>query len=277
MATGCCASRAAILAFSDGAGRRPSPSAAAGVPFPHRAGDHGGHRRARLCRNPGHLIATTNSAVTFSPATISKGRVRAGSIGPQSPAARRCSCSIWPRGNLRSVAGRLIYRHGRRSEEPIAVISKATTPSQRVFRVDPRRDRRPHAQKSKPPAIVVVGEVVRLRAALDWLGAPRRATARSDGRLSFPVSPSGTWISPSLSVFSGASAACSDVCGWICAGLKHDKPQKGGAFCINASQLPRVSRNPMAGPAKAVLEIEDLRTHFFHCGRRRAGGRRGVL
>jgi len=71
--------------------------------------------------------------------------------------------------HLRSVAGRLISA-GRRSEEPIAVISKATTPSQRVF-VSTLGEIAATCPEVEAPAIVVVGEVVRLRAALDWLGA----------------------------------------------------------------------------------------------------------
>ncbi|TMJ47516.1 MAG: uroporphyrinogen-III C-methyltransferase [Alphaproteobacteria bacterium] len=71
--------------------------------------------------------------------------------------------------HLRSVAGRLISA-GRRSEEPVAVISKATTPSQRVF-VSSLGEIAATCPEVEAPAIVVVGEVVRLRAALDWLGA----------------------------------------------------------------------------------------------------------
>jgi uroporphyrin-III C-methyltransferase len=69
------------------------------------------------------------------------------------------------------IADRLIAG-GRAKNEPVAVIANATTEKQTVLEttlgtcaVD--------VEKSgiEPPAMVVVGQVVRLRAALDWLGA----------------------------------------------------------------------------------------------------------
>ncbi|MFQ5984028.1 MAG: uroporphyrinogen-III C-methyltransferase [Alphaproteobacteria bacterium] len=73
--------------------------------------------------------------------------------------------------HLRSIAARLVAA-GRDPGMPVAVISKATTPEQKVLEttlsscaVDAE------AARVDPPAVVVVGEVVRLRAALDWLGA----------------------------------------------------------------------------------------------------------
>ena len=61
---------------------------------------------------------------------------------------------------------------GRPASEPVAVISKAATPDQRVLETtlgacaaDVERD------GIEPPAIIVVGDNVRLRAGLDWLGA----------------------------------------------------------------------------------------------------------
>jgi uroporphyrin-III C-methyltransferase len=59
---------------------------------------------------------------------------------------------------------------GRRPEEPVAVISKATTPAQRVV-VSTLGEVAVAAAGIEAPSIVVVGEVVRFRAALDWLGA----------------------------------------------------------------------------------------------------------
>jgi uroporphyrin-III C-methyltransferase len=57
---------------------------------------------------------------------------------------------------------------GRRSTEPVAVISKATTPAQRVF-VSTLGEIAVACPEVEAPAIVVVGEVVRFRADLDWL------------------------------------------------------------------------------------------------------------
>jgi len=61
---------------------------------------------------------------------------------------------------------------GRRPDEPVAVVSRATVQGQRVLETDLLNVAAQVAEQDiEPPAIVVVGEVVRLRAALDWLGA----------------------------------------------------------------------------------------------------------
>ncbi|HVZ01198.1 MAG TPA: uroporphyrinogen-III C-methyltransferase [Dongiaceae bacterium] len=61
---------------------------------------------------------------------------------------------------------------GRSGDEPVAVISKATTAEQQVLETTLARCVADVAASGiEPPAMVVVGEVVRLRAALDWLGA----------------------------------------------------------------------------------------------------------
>ena len=59
---------------------------------------------------------------------------------------------------------------GRRPDEPVAVISKATTPAQQVF-ISTLGEIAAAGAHVEAPAIVVIGEVVRLRPALDWLGA----------------------------------------------------------------------------------------------------------
>jgi uroporphyrin-III C-methyltransferase len=76
--------------------------------------------------------------------------------------------------HLPSIAERLMSG-GRRSEEPVAVISKATTAEQRVV-VSTLGEIATASAGIKAPSIVVVGEVVRFHAALDWVGAlgPRR-------------------------------------------------------------------------------------------------------
>jgi uroporphyrin-III C-methyltransferase len=69
------------------------------------------------------------------------------------------------------IAERLIQA-GRSPSEPVAVVSKATTQHQRVLETDLSSCAAAVASNGiEPPAIVVVGEVVRLRAALDWIGA----------------------------------------------------------------------------------------------------------
>ena len=61
---------------------------------------------------------------------------------------------------------------GRSPAEPIAVVSKATTAEQQVLESTLGRIVADVAGAGiEPPAMVVVGEAVRLRAGLDWLGA----------------------------------------------------------------------------------------------------------
>jgi uroporphyrin-III C-methyltransferase len=61
---------------------------------------------------------------------------------------------------------------GRRSDEPMAFVCNASTAEQRVL-VTTLGQALPALEDAglAPPAIVVLGEVVRLRAGLDWLGA----------------------------------------------------------------------------------------------------------
>lgn len=61
---------------------------------------------------------------------------------------------------------------GRTADDPVAVISKATTPNQRVLESTlgaVASDIEKHGLK--PPSLIVVGEVVRLRSDLNWLEA----------------------------------------------------------------------------------------------------------
>ena len=65
-----------------------------------------------------------------------------------------------------------LVKAGRSSAEPVAFISKATTPQQKVLIADLAISGAEIAHMEiKAPAIIVVGEVVRLRSGLDWLGA----------------------------------------------------------------------------------------------------------
>jgi len=73
--------------------------------------------------------------------------------------------------HIAQISGRLM-QEGRQPSEPVAVVSKATTAEQRVLETTLGACAADIAQSGiEPPAIVVVGEIVRLRAALDWLGA----------------------------------------------------------------------------------------------------------
>ena len=71
--------------------------------------------------------------------------------------------------HLERIAARLIAA-GRRPDEAVAIISKATTPEQRVV-VATLADAAASAAAAEieGPTIIVIGDVVRLRETLDWL------------------------------------------------------------------------------------------------------------
>jgi uroporphyrin-III C-methyltransferase/precorrin-2 dehydrogenase/sirohydrochlorin ferrochelatase len=75
---------------------------------------------------------------------------------------------------------RELIAHGADADRPAVVIERATTPEQRVI-AGTLRDLpdRATAAGIKPPSLIIVGEVVRLHASLDWLapGAPALAAA----------------------------------------------------------------------------------------------------
>ena len=75
--------------------------------------------------------------------------------------------------HLRNIARRLI-ENGRSPDEPVAIVSRATTPAQRVL-VTTLAEAADRAAGMETPAIIAIGDVVRLHAALAWLPpeAPR--------------------------------------------------------------------------------------------------------
>jgi uroporphyrin-III C-methyltransferase len=73
--------------------------------------------------------------------------------------------------HLPVIAGKLLAA-GRQADEPLAAVSNASLPQQRVVETTlGAASSDPRLQQLSPPTIVVIGEVVRLRANLDWLGA----------------------------------------------------------------------------------------------------------
>lgn len=73
--------------------------------------------------------------------------------------------------HLGRIAARLIAA-GRAPDEPVAIVSKATTPGQRVLVATLANAADCAAAAGiEAPTIIVIGEVVRLRATLDWVGA----------------------------------------------------------------------------------------------------------
>jgi uroporphyrin-III C-methyltransferase len=73
--------------------------------------------------------------------------------------------------HLERIAERLLA-HGRKQDEPVAIVSKASTADQAVLETTLARCHGDAlAAAIEPPTLVVVGRVVALRAGLDWLGA----------------------------------------------------------------------------------------------------------
>jgi uroporphyrin-III C-methyltransferase len=73
--------------------------------------------------------------------------------------------------HLPRIAAELLSA-GRAGGEPVAIVSHATTARQRVLETTLGRAAADAAAEAIPaPALIVVGEVVRLRAGLDWLSA----------------------------------------------------------------------------------------------------------
>lgn len=80
--------------------------------------------------------------------------------------------------HLDEIAGRLM-KAGRPADDPVAVIAKATTAEQQVLTTTLGNCAADAAAaRVEPPAMIVVGEVVKLRAALDWF-APFQARLKS--------------------------------------------------------------------------------------------------
>ena len=112
-----------------------------------------------------------NSAVTFVTGHAATGQVPDGLDWEALAKGAPVLVFYMALKHLRVIAARLLAA-GRKGEEPVAVVSKATTPEQRVLETTLGRcAAEVEAAGIEPPAMVVVGEVVRLRAGLDWLGA----------------------------------------------------------------------------------------------------------
>jgi uroporphyrin-III C-methyltransferase len=73
--------------------------------------------------------------------------------------------------HLERIAERL-RDGGRAADEPVAIVSKASSAGQRVLETTLGACAQDALNQGiEPPCLVVIGEVVRLRAGLDWLGA----------------------------------------------------------------------------------------------------------
>lgn len=110
-----------------------------------------------------------NSAVTFITGHNSAGAVPDGLDWDAVARGAPVLVLYMAMKHLAAIVARLIAG-GRRRDEPVAVVSNASTPEQQVL-VSTLAEIVRTSATVETPAIVVVGEVVRLRAGLDWLGA----------------------------------------------------------------------------------------------------------
>jgi uroporphyrin-III C-methyltransferase len=111
----------------------------------------------------------TNSAVTFITGHNSAGAVPDGLDWDAIARGAPVLVLYMALKHMPGIVERLLAG-GRRPDEPAAIVSKASTPEQQVL-VSTLGEIAAASTAAETPAIVVVGEVVRLRAGLDWLGA----------------------------------------------------------------------------------------------------------
>lgn len=113
----------------------------------------------------------TNSAVTFVTGHGASGDIPDGIDWPSLAAGSPVLVIYMAIKHLGTIRTRLMVG-GRRADEPVAVVSRASQPDERVLETTLGACVEDvAAQAIEPPAMVVIGEVVRLRAGLDWAGA----------------------------------------------------------------------------------------------------------
>ena len=111
----------------------------------------------------------TNSAVTFVTGHNSDGSVPDGLDWGAIARGAPVLVLYMALKHLSNIVERLIAG-GRKPDEAVAIVSRATTPAQHVL-ISTLGNIASASVGCETPAIVVVGEVVRLRAGLDWIGA----------------------------------------------------------------------------------------------------------
>ncbi len=113
----------------------------------------------------------TNSAVTFLTGHGVSGDIPDGIDWPALAAASPVLVVYMALKHLGTIRGHLMAG-GRSPAEPVAIVSKATLPEEAVVETTLGSCVEDAARFGiEPPVMVVVGEVVRLRAGLDWAGA----------------------------------------------------------------------------------------------------------
>jgi uroporphyrin-III C-methyltransferase len=112
-----------------------------------------------------------NSAVTFITGHASNGELPDGLDWTALARGAPVLVLYMALKHLDAIAQRLIAA-GRRPDEPVAVVSKATTPAQRVLEMVLARAAADVAAAGiEPPAIVAIGEAVKLRRMLDGMAS----------------------------------------------------------------------------------------------------------
>ncbi len=156
------------LVFGRG-GEEARALVAAGIPFRIVPGISAGIGGLAYAGIPA-TDRSTNSAVTFLSAYGAGGGL------PRDvdwEGIARCGALVvfMALSRIDEITARLIAQ-GRSADEPVAVVSNATLPGQKVLESTLGRVTADLVEHPMPaPAMLVVGEVVRLRASLDWVGA----------------------------------------------------------------------------------------------------------
>ena len=150
-------------------GEEAEALAAAGVPFRIVPGITAGIGGLAYAGIP-LTHRDTNSAVTFLTGHDSDGSAPGGLDWQAIARGAQVLVLYMAMRQLPRIVERLMAG-GRKPEEPAAVISKATTAAQRV-QVSTLGEIAQASAGSETPAIIVVGEVVRFREALDWVNRP---------------------------------------------------------------------------------------------------------
>ena len=113
----------------------------------------------------------TNSAVTFVTGHGASGDIPDGIDWTALAAASPVLVVYMALKHLGTIRD-LLTAGGRSPAEPVAIVSKATSADERVLETTLGTCLEDAAASGiEPPAMVVIGEVVRLRAGLDWVGA----------------------------------------------------------------------------------------------------------
>ena len=113
----------------------------------------------------------TNSAVTFLTGHGATGDIPDGIDWHALAAASPVLVIYMALKHLGTIRGHLMAG-GRRADEPVAIVSHATLGTQAVLETTLGACVEDAAKSGiEPPAMVVLGEVVRLRSGLDWAGA----------------------------------------------------------------------------------------------------------